>query len=235
MNPFRIISAVLLSLLIFSCNKQDEQAAGVGDAIMVVKKSGTTDVYGISLYAYTYSSFKSVTAKLVNGVIADHLYTLKVNQGYKTNFYYETPDAEYTTTKPVESTLNFSAVFENGTTDEFQDELSNKVLATAVIDTCQYNSTKHVLRLIWKPVIGAESYAINIMNDSTLIFGSPQLSTTVNAVYISANSIGWATGFTPTAGNTYKVKVFAYLYEATKSPYDIQCVSIAEADAVWGE
>jgi hypothetical protein len=233
MNSLKAISIVLISLIFASCNKEDNKDTVTGDAIIVCKKSGTNDVYGISMYTYTNSSFKSVTA--ISTAEPDKTYTLKANQGYKSNFYYDSPDSLFTTQKPVASTINFSAIFENGSTAEFQDELSNKVLAPAVIDTCQYSSTKKALRLIWKPVAGAGSYAIIISDGTTQVFSSPELSTTYNAVWISSNSGGWANGYSPIAGKTYKVKIFAYLYEAEMTAYNLQCVSIGESDTVWGE
>ena len=233
MNSFKIISIVFLSLLIASCNKDDNQSSGIGDVLIITKKSGTNDVYGLSLYAYTFSSFKSVAA--TSSAEPGKTYTLKANQGYKTNFLYETPDSDYTAVKPVAATFNFSAVFENGVTQEFQNVLSDKVLSPAIIDTCQWNSSKHSLKLIWEPVTNAESYAINIMDGNTLAYSSPELPTTMNAVWLNSQLSGWTSGNAPVSGKTYKVIVFSYLLETVKSAYNIQCVSIGESDAVWGE
>jgi hypothetical protein len=232
MNSLKAISILLISLIFASCNKEDNKDTGTGDAIIVCKKSGTNDVYGISLYANTRSSFKSVTA--INTAEPAKIYTLRANQGFKSIFYYDSPDSLYTTTKPVASTINFSAIFENGSTAEFQDELSDKILAPAVIDTCQYSSTKKALQLIWKPVTGANSYAINISDSTTQVFSTPEFSPSLNAVWITSNSSGWINGYSPIAGKTYKVKIFAYLYEAKMTAYNMQCVSIGESDTVWG-
>jgi hypothetical protein len=233
MNSLRAIAIVFLSFLIASCNKEDNQASGIGDAVIVTKKSGVNDVYGLSLYAYTFSSFKTVSA--TSSAESGKTYTLKANQGYKTNFLYETPDSDFTTVKPAAATFNFSAVFENGVTQEFQNVLSDKVLSPAIIDTCQWNSSKQLLRLTWKPVTGAESYAINIMDGNTLAYSSPELPTTLNAVWLSSQLNGWTSGNAPVSGKTYKVLVFSYLLETTKSAYNLQCVSIGEHDAVWGD
>lgn len=233
MNSIKVISIVLLSLLFASCNKDENKDTGTGDAIIICKKSGTNDVYGISMYAYTYSSFNSVTA--TSTAEPAKTYTLKANQGYKSNFYYDAPDSLYTTQKPLASTIKFSAIFESGAISEFQDELTSKILSPAVVDTCQYNSTKKALRLIWEPVTDAQSYAINIFEGSTQVFSSPELPTTFNAVWITSNSSGWTNGYSPVAGKTFKVKIYAYLYEAEMTVYNMQCVSIGESDLVWGD
>lgn len=92
MKQLNFLVVVLLALIITSCNKSDEKANGEGDALIIAKHSGTNTVYGITLYAYTFSSFQSVTA--VNSNETGKTYILKSNQGYKTNFYYETPEAD---------------------------------------------------------------------------------------------------------------------------------------------
>lgn len=234
MKQLKIFAVVVLALLITSCIKNEDDATGVGDVLVITRKSGTATVYGLSLFAYTYSNFKSVFA--VNSAEPGKTYTLKANQGYKTNFYFETPDADFTPTKPVASSFNFSAVFENGATQEFQDILSDKVLLPAIIDTCQYNTTKHMLRVSWTGgVTDADSYAINILDGSDLVFGSTQLVNTVKSYSISANGGGWAAGFTPTGGKTYTVKVYAFLYEPEGTAYNVQALSEAETTVVWGD
>ena len=99
MKPFNSFVLALILLVMASCNKSDNEGTGIGDAIIIAKKSGNTTVYGYSLYAYTFSSFQSVSA--TNSVETNKTYTLIENQGYKTNFYYETPDNEFFTTKPT--------------------------------------------------------------------------------------------------------------------------------------
>jgi len=231
MSMLKLISVFFLAIAIFSCNDAVEENSGIGDAIVISQKSGTSVVYGLSLYAYTYSTFKSVSATSTEPVKS---YTLKINHGHSSNFYYETPQSEFSTKKPEPTIIKFEAIYGNGEGNSFQDQLSDKVLAPAIIDTCEYIDSKDVLRLTWKPVTDAQSYVINIMNDTTLVFGSPELSTKVNKVWINKNSAGWANGFIPQAGKTYEVKVYSYLYETTISAYDMQCVSIGTADAVWG-
>lgn len=216
-----------------ACIKDEDTATGVGDALIVTKKSGNNTVYGISLYAYTFSSFKTV--KAVSTADATKTYTLAANQGYKTNFYYETPDAAFATTKPAAATFNFSATFENGATHEFQDVLSDKVLGLPVIEKCTYNKTTGMLDVAWTALTNADSYAINILDGTTLVFGSPELASTVKAYSISVNGGGWASGFTPVSGKTYTLKLYAFLYESGGNSYNVQSTSVSETPALWGD
>lgn len=232
MKQLKIFLVLFFAIYLLSCNKEETEPTGVGDALIVTKKVGANTVYGLSFYAYTFSSFKTVN---VNNVAApEKTYALKSNQNYKTNFYFETPDAEFTTTKPVAATYNFSAVFENGSANEFQDVLTDKALAVPVIEKCEFNTTKGMLEINWVALSDADSYAINILDGSTVVFGSVELANTVKAYSISANGGGWLNGFTPVAGKTYKVKLLAFLYEPLGSSYNVQATSFSESTAVWG-
>lgn len=232
MKHFKFFLLVIVAATMVSCNKTENQATGVGDVLIVTKKTGSNTVYGLSLYAYTYSSFQSV--KAFSTVQPDKIYTLKSNQGYKTNSYYETPDAEFTTTKPEASTFDFSAVFENGVINGFQDILSDKALPLPIIEKCEYNSTKGQIDVNWTLLADADSYAINIWDGSTLVFGSTELIKTRNNYSISASGGGWANGFTPQSGKTYTVRLLAFLYEPGGDAYNMQASSMIETTVVWG-
>lgn len=226
-----IISCIISTILLVSCKKADEKATGTGDVITITKKIADKTVYGISLYAYTYSSFQSV--KVSTSDPAKN-YTLKANQGYKTNFYYEAPDALFATTKPTAETYKFSAVFENGATDEFQDELTGQVLELPIIEKAVYNSNLRVVDIQWNLVPDADSYAINIFDGNNLVFSTPELAKTIKSFMISAAGNGWATGFTPLSGKTYTIKLFAFLYESGGNAYNVQATSYSEKSFEWG-
>jgi hypothetical protein len=233
MRQLKFILLVMITTVLASCNKGQDEGSGTGDAIIVAKKSGTNTVYGVSLYAYSFSLFQSV--KATSSADATKTYTLKENQGYKTNFAFEAPDAEFTTIKPVASTFNFSAVFENGVTNEFQDNLTDKVLAVPVIDKLVYDATTTELTTTWASLTDADSYAINILDGSTMVFGSLELVNTIKSFTLSSTSSGWITGVTPVVGKTYTLRLNAYLYEPNGNTYNMQAVSMAEKPIVWGK
>jgi len=233
MKPLNFFVLVLITLFLASCNKSKDEGSGTGDAIIVAKQSGTNTVYGLSLYAYSFSPFQSV--KVASSADATKTYNLKANQGYKTNFAYEAPNAEFTTTKPVASTFNFSAVFENGVTDVFQDDLTDKVLAVPTIEKSVYDATTTELTTTWLSVTDADSYAINILDGSTLVFGSLELANTIKTYTLSSTSSGWVTGVTPVVGKTYTLRLNAYLYEPKGNTYNMQAVSMAEKQITWGK
>jgi len=233
MKQFKILPVLLSVFLLTACIDNDNKPIGVGDVLMVSKQVGNSTVYGISIYAYSLSPFENV--KAVSHADKAKTYTLKANQGYKTNFYYEMPDTEYTTTKPAPSTYDFTATFSDGSTQLFQDVLTDKVLPLPIIEKCAYNTNIHALEVAWTLIENASSYAINILDGQTLVFGTTELLPTNKTYSLRADGGGWANGFTPQSGKTYTVKVFAYLYEPAGNSYNIQSTSVSERTAVWGD
>lgn len=233
MKPIKIFAALLLILSFGACNKTNDQATGVGDALIVAKKINNQVVYGISLYAYTFSSFASVTA--VNSSDPTKTYTLSSNQGYSTNFYYEMPDEEFTTEKPAAGTYTFSATFKNGATNVFTDELTSNVLDLPNLTKCEYNETGSQLQLAWDLLANADGYAIDILDGENVVFASAELANDIKSLAITASSSGWATDYTPVAGKTYTVRILGFLLEANSTnTYNVQATSVTDASVVWG-
>lgn len=229
MKQLRILAILLAVLMVCSCNKEKD-GTGTGDALIVVRKSGSATVYGLSLYAYTFSTFTSVSA--VSSANAEKTYTLKSNLS---NFSYETPDNAFTTVKPAAATYTFSATFENGKQQNFTNVLLDEVLPVPSFEKCEYNETNHQLEIKWPLINGATSYAINIFDTSQLVFATNELKNVSSGAYaIRANGGGWKAGFTPVSGKTYTVRLFAYMFEPNGGSYNIQCVSMADKNVVWG-
>lgn len=232
MKRLNFFILLLVAAILSSCLKTDDQASGTGDVIVVSKKIGNNTVYGISLYAYTFSAFKSVT--VASSSDASKTYTLSANQGYKTSFYYETPDAEFSSQTPSAATYTFSAVFENGSTATFQDVLSDKVLTVPTIENLEYDSVKNTLKVSWTKIANADSYAISILDGQTVVFGSTELASSLTSYTISATGGGWAVSSPPVKGKTYTIKLFAFLYESGANSYNVQATALTEAPAIWG-
>lgn len=232
MKPMKFFLALVLVISLLSCNKTNEQASGVGDALIVSKKVNNQVVYGVSFYAYTYSSFKSVT--VTGDADPSKIYTLSANQGYATNFYYETPDDEFTATKPASGTYTFSAVFGNGATQVFTDVLTDNVISVPVLTKCEYSATNHRLEINWNLIPNANGYAVNLFDGTNVVFSSTALADNIKAYALNATGSGWASGFTPVAGKAYKVRVLGFLFEPNGDAYNVQATSLADTTAVWG-
>jgi len=232
MKAFNILILIIVISFAVSCNKANDQATGVGDAVIVSKKIGSNTEYGIAFYAYTFSSFKTVT--VISALHPEKTYTLKANQGYTTNFYYQIPDSDFTTTVPEADTYTFSATFDNGVSNSFQDILANKALPLPVFEKCGYDPPTSSIDVIWTPLADADSYAINIWDGPILVFASTELNKANNYYTIAGSGNGWANGFTPKNGKTYIVRLLAFLYEPGGDAYNMQATSMSESSVVWG-
>lgn len=233
MKQLRIFALLVAVLLMGSCDKGEDEASGTGDAIIVTKQMGGATVYGLSLFAYTYSAFSAVSA--VSSVDAEETYTLQSREGFKTSFSYETPEDEFTSTPPVAATYQFSASFENGVNKEFQNTLTEAVLPIPVIEKCAYSDEFHQLELEWALLNGAHSYAVNILEGTTIVFRSLEMKDISRGAFLlKTTGGGWAADFTPESGKTYTVRLFAYMYEPGGAAFNIQAISIADRAVVWG-
>lgn len=233
MKQLRILGFFLALLVMASCNKSDDEATGTGDVMIVSKRSGANVLYGLSINAYTLSSFSTVS--VVGSADPARVYNLKANQGYKTSFLYETPANEMTTSKPAVSTYTFSATFENGVTQQFDDVLLDEALLPSTIDTLKYDAVKKLFRITWSAVTGADSYIVEIMDGATQVLKTRELENTVKAITVNPQPQSAEAGFKPVNGKTYYIRVYAYLYESAISVYNFQALSIVERSIVWGE
>ncbi|HLN71988.1 MAG TPA: hypothetical protein VK205_01760 [Prolixibacteraceae bacterium] len=229
MKQLRIFMILLAVVLATSCNKE-EQATGVGDVLVVAKKSGAETVYGLSLYAYTFSTFSSVSA--VSSANPPKTYTLKAMNG---TFGYETPENAYSTTKPAAGTYTFTATFENGVQQVFENILLDAVLPIPTFEKCEFNKATQQLEIKWQLLNGATSYAINILDGSKTVFASQPLRNVSSPSFaIRSTRGGWAQNYVPEDGKTYTVRLFAYMYEPNGGSYNMQCVSMADSNVIWG-
>lgn len=232
MKQFRIFGLLVAVLLMGSCDKGEDEATGTGDAIIVAKQSGGSIVYGLSLYAYTYSAFSAVNAVSPGD---GETYTLQSNEGFKTSFSYETPENAFTSSPPAAGTYQFSASFENGVNKEFQNTLTDVVLPIPVIEKCAYSDEFHQLELEWALLNGASSYAVNILEGTQIVFRSLELkNVSQGAFLVQTTGGGWDVGFIPESGKAYTVRLFAYMYEPNGGAFNIQAISIADRTVVWG-
>jgi len=235
MKQLKIFTLILLVAFSLSCNKESDDSTVIGDAIIVSKRSGTNVVYGVALYAYAYSSLKTVTA--VSSLEPSNAVSLAANGSYTYNFLKEPSDMEYSETAPAATIYTFSGVFDSGGTFECQDILTSDALAPVSFEKCAYNTTSSYAEFSWTALPDADSYAIYVVDESgTIAFRSSELSNTVLAGTLSSSASGWTSGY-PKSGSTYTVKIYAFKYEdsANVNSYQLQATSISDATIVWGE
>lgn len=232
LNLFLALSAALWAT---SCLESEQSVSGTGDAFVVCRKVGDNVVYGLSLNAYTYSEFEKVTVQGVTGSVKKN-YTLSAKQGYKTSFYWETPEAEFSATPPQETVFTFTSVFSNGTSQVFQDILTDKILAIPTASAIVYNGSKDEIQVTWAGIENADTYAIALLDqDNKTIFSSSEQRASQSTTYtIGVSGSGWASTARPVAGKTYKLRIYAIDYESDINAYNMQALAFGDKEFVWG-
>ena len=234
MKQLKIISFILLVAISMSCSKESNNSTIEGDAVILSKRSGTNVVYGVALYAQSVGALKTVTA--VSSSDPSKTISLTPISGGTYYFVKEPIDSEYSTTKPASSTYIFNAVFDDGTTDEFQDILTADVIDPVTFEKCQYNTTNSYAEISWTALANANSYVIYVINNSgTTVFKSGEVPYTITTGTLSSSASGWTSGY-PNSGDTYTIRIYAFKYEdAASGNYQLQANSISDATIVWGQ
>jgi hypothetical protein len=233
MKLIKSLAFVICAILLTSCLKTTVEIKSSGDAMIISKFDGNKVVYGLSIYAYTNGEFKSV--EVTSSAEPGKSFTLKSDQGVKTNFIYDMPESEYSATKPAPSTYTFTATFTDGTTQVFTDDLEDKVLPLPSIEKCTYNTQMLQLEIGWTAVEGASSYAINVLNGTSPVYWSNELTGTTKSFSVTSGTNGWASNFYPETGKTYTLRLYTYLYEDQGNRYNIQAVSFTDKTVIWGK
>ncbi|MDX9881567.1 MAG: hypothetical protein RBS73_05835 [Prolixibacteraceae bacterium] len=226
--------AIIGSLLFLaSCNKDEDEVTVVGDVYVVSQLSGEDVVYGLSIHAYSLDAFASVTVNSNSdpGVT----YHLEAYPGFKTDFYYDTPEDELSTEKPVTGTYHFTATFESGEVLTDDDVLATDVLIPPVIKTSDYDVTNSKAVVEWETVTGADLYVIKLYDDDELVFLSPAIDPNYKKVEFTSGSSSWGQEYVPVAGTSFKLVLSAFKYETNGDSYNVQASTSNESTLIWGE
>ena len=219
-------------IFLASCNK-DEKVTVVGDVYVVTQVSGQDTLYGLSIHAYSFEPLSTVTVVPDNDPGTTH--HLVAYQGFKTDFYYDTPEAELSTEKPTTGNYHFTAVFESGEVLETDDVLLNTVLYPPVIKECTYDVISSKAIIEWETATGADIYVIKLYDGDDLVFLSPALGSATKKVDFSANSSSWGQNYQPASGTSFKVVLSAFKYEPGGDSYNVQASTSSASTLVWGQ
>lgn len=227
---FTLFAAVAI---LTSCNKKEDTASIVGDAYIVTQRSGENILYGLSIHAYSFYAFSNVTA--IPDAEPGTTYHLQAYPGFKTDFYYDTPESELSTEKPVTGNYHFTANFENGKTNEADDNLSADFLIPPVIKECSYDVSSKKATIEWEAVASADLYVIKLYEDDELVLLSPALDPTVTKVEFTGTSSSWGQDYTPAEGTNFVARVSAFKYETGGDSYNVQASTSSDDNLLWGQ
>ena len=227
----KILGLALLAGFV-SCDDEEIVATGQGDAFIISRVAGQDTVFGLALHGFGNKDFTSVS--VVDG--EDTPYQLSSYNGYPYDFFYETPENDFTVELPYTGNYNFSFAFITAETYEDADVLSTGVIFPANITKYEYNSDNEQIELEWDRMDDADFIVVYLEDtDGVPVFVSRSLSGSTTSFNIAAGTVGWDS-YVPETGHPYRVLIRAYMYEANgQRDLNIQAESIATSSVNWGE
>ncbi len=229
------LAFAIIGSLVFlvSCNKNEDNVTVVGDVYIVTQQSGSNVLYGLSMHAYSFDPFSSVTVDPNNA--PGTTYNLAAYPGFKTDFFYDTPEEDLSTEKPATGTYHFTATFESGEVLTDDDVLTADVLIPPVIKKCEYDVTNSKAVIEWDAVAEADLYVVKLYDDDELVFLSPAIDPTYKKVDFTSNSGSWGQGYQPTTGTNFRMVLSAFKYETGGDNYNVQASTSNESTLEWGQ
>ncbi len=231
----KISMAFLLALilLVSSCVDTETDPMGFGDAFILVEIVDQDTLMGLGLHAFSYSEFSSVNVQVTGH--EDLVYTLQPYLGFKQDFVWNTPLAQYTKERPVNGDYVFNATFKGGQTHTFFDVLQTTVVYPPVIKKCEYLASSSQIDVEWETVTNADSYNVKLLNENgDILFVSQVFNRVTDKFFFGKTTQGWQTSNYPASGQGVIVEVTAYLLEPGGSRNELQSVGKSKHPVIWG-
>jgi len=234
-----LVAVVLGSVVVTSCIEDPEPAPldAVPDVFVQKIVQDSVEMYGLSFWVLGNKSLDSVTVKGPG----DATWTLEEDPSGDRVFSLFPEDEDYTDSLPDDGDYTFTV--KSTQADEVaitvKDKLEDDELDRVVIDSTKFNSSK--LEIFWQEVDDTDGYYVRLYDDSDkLIFMSSILDDDETDYNFGLSDTGWSnSGDKAQNGETYRVEVMAILYESgtnsTNRDYNVQFISIASTEIVWGE
>ena len=236
---FRSLFAFLMvSVFLNSCIDDPEPVAlDVLPDVFIQKISDNgTEKYGLAFWVFGNKDLEAVT---VDGPEGDN-WTLEQDPSNTRIFNLYPETAEFTEVIPAAGEYEFTVTSTQVDEEPLSasDELDADELGILLIEGTEYINSQ--LKTTWQAVDDADNYLVRLYNDSgDILFVGPQLADNKTDFTFGNASDGWLNSAQlAETGEAYNVAVLAILYESgvtSGKEYNIQCISIATEDIIWGE
>lgn len=242
MRNRKLVFATFLALGIATfnaCIDDPEPAALTVTTDVFIQKTVLNGVekYGLSFWAFGNKELDSVT---VAGP-GDETWTLAQDENNSFVFIHFPELNQYTDSMPASGNYTFRvASTQNGEAPVTSvDKLENMELEAVTIDSTQFINAK--LKTIWTVVEDADAYVVRMYDEAeNLIFIGSGVAGNKTNYSFGTSDLGWTNPANKAEnGETYRLEVLAILYEPTSTQanqeYNIQFISVASKQIVWGE
>lgn len=235
-----LTAAIALIAVVFNSCIDDPEPAPldvVVDTFVQKTVADGEEKYSLAFWAFGNKSIESVTVEGPD----DESWQLEKDPS-SAMVYSLFPDTEdYTDSIPATGDYTFTVT---STQDDeapvtVVDKLEIAQLDTIAIDSTLYQNSK--LKVTWDAVDDADNYVVRLYDDAdNLVFVSPSIAANKTDYSFGNNDSGWASATDrATTGEDYRIELLALLYESTSTStnknFNIQFISFASKDIVWGE
>ncbi|WP_147372079.1 hypothetical protein [Mariniphaga sediminis] len=228
----------LASVVLTSCVDDPEPAAVDAAPDVFVQKmvQDGEEKYALAFWVLGNKELESVT---VEGP-EDGSWTLDQSAENKRVFSLFPETENYKDTMPDTGDYVFTVT--STQTDEapidVKDELEDEELGMMVIDTTEFDNSK--LNITWEKLNEADGYFVRLFDDSDdLIYMSAKVEDSKTEFSFGTSDQGWVDSSNKAQdGETYRLEVLGILYESgatANKDYNVQFISIASTEVVWGD
>jgi hypothetical protein len=229
---------VLISALLTSCMDDPEPIAldAVADVFLQRITEDGEAKYALAFLVIANKNLDSVTVEGPDEVTR----VLKKDNTSSQVFSIFPKTNEYTGSLPEIGDYEFTI---SGTqADEapitVKDALKNEMLGELVIDSVRFFNNRQ--EITWETLADAEGYVVRLFDESDdMIYASTIIDENENEYVFGVSTQGWVSSTVRAEeGQTYRLELLAILYESgstTNKDYNVQFISIASTEIVWGE
>jgi len=222
-----------------SCIEDPEPVAldALPDVFVQKTVQDSVEKYGIAFWVLGNKALDSVNVKGPG----DATWTLEEDSSGNRVFSLFPEDEDYTDSLP--ETGDYTFTVKSTQADEaaitIKDKLEDDELDVVVIDSTKFNNSK--LKIFWQEVDDTDGYYVRLYDDDDkLIYMSSILDDDETDYSFGISDTGWSnSGNKAQDGETYRVEVMAILYESgsnsSNRDFNIQFISLASTEIVWGE
>ena len=233
-----LMAIIIASAFLTSCIDDPEPVAlDVLPDVFIQKISDNgTEKYGLSFWVFGNKDLESVTVDGPEG----ETWTLDQDPANTRIFSMYPESGEYSDIIPATGEYDFTV--SSTQMDEepltVTDELGDGEIGILLIESTEFINSQ--LKTSWQAVDDADNYLIRLYDDSDdMMYVSQQIDSNETDFTFGNTSDGWLNaGNLAEPGESYTVEVLAILYESgvtSGKEYNIQCISIATEDIIWGE
>lgn len=238
MKKFIPIAAIAMMFGFVAC-ESEEVAFDSSSDVFVISKTVETEnevdtLYGLALHVFANKPIKSVAVTAEDQTE----YTLEAFQGYSLDFYYETPEGEFSTEKPLVGSYSFDILAESAETEKAVDNLTEDMIYPTDGIVATFDAEEVSMTLSWTEIDGADYVIVKMFEndeEKTQVYQSqPQKGDTKEFV-VKGSGAGWKADFTPELDDNFIVELHAFKYEPGKAGVNLQAKTINTKAVVWNE